>query len=461
MSKIWKARFDKDIDELADEFNSSLPVDKKMYGQDILASAAHAKMLGKCGIIPTEDADKIIDGLNEILEDVQKGALIIQDAEDIHMFVEQELTMRIGEAGKKLHTARSRNDQVATDLRLYAKDSINAIKKELVSFIQTLIDIAQKNIYTYMPGFTHMQKAQPITLAFHLMAYANMFFRDLKKFNNAYDILDECPLGSGALSGTTYPIDREFTAKELGFSRLTLNAMDAVSDRDFVADFIYNTALTMIHLSKLAEEVITWASDEYRFIELSDSFSTGSSIMPQKKNPDMAELTRGKSARALGNLTSILAVLKALPLAYNKDLQEDKELFFSSEEILLKSIKIFNKMLSTATFNKERMLKSAKRGHSNATDFADYLTKKGVPFREAYQITGKLVNHCIKQDTTIEEMPLSELKKFSILVEEDIYQKISINTLVEQRKFKGGTSPEAVESSIKILKEHLKLIKID
>ncbi|MFW5780001.1 MAG: argininosuccinate lyase [Bacillota bacterium] len=456
MAKLWKGRFEEDTDKLADEFNTSLPIDKKMYSQDIKASIAHAKMLNACKIISTNEQKRITEGLESILKDIEENNLIIENAEDIHMFVEEELTKRIGDAGKKLHTARSRNDQVVTDFRLYAKDSVKNAKKEIADFIKTLIALSKNHTESYMPGFTHMQKAQPITLAFHLMAYANMFYRDLKRFINSTDTLDECPLGSGALSGTTYPIDRNFVAKELGFKNITLNAMDAVSDRDFVADYIYNAALTMTHLSKLSEEVITWASDEYRFIELSDAFSTGSSIMPQKKNPDMAELVRSKSGRAIGNLTAIMTVMKALPLAYNKDLQEDKELFFHTEEILIKSLKIFNKMLATSSFNKENMKNSAEKGFTNATDFADYLAKKGVPFRDAYQTTGKLVNYCLKQNKSIEEIELNQLKKFSSLIEKDIYNQISISTLVSQRKVDGGASPEAVKKSINLLENKLK-----
>lgn len=458
MAKLWSGRFETDTDKLADEFNTSLPVDKKMYKQDILASIAHAKMLSKCGIISDEDGSKIIGGLAEILEDINSQKLIIENAEDIHMFVEEQLTQRIGVAGKRLHTARSRNDQVVTDFKLYIKDSITDIKSQIKAFIDDLITIAQKHLNTYMPGFTHLQKAQPITLAFHLMAYAEMLLRDLKRFDSSQERLDYCPLGSGALAGTTYPIDRKYAATEMGFTDITNNALDAVSDRDYVAEYLFNASLTMTHLSRFAEEIINWASNEYKFIELSDAFSTGSSIMPQKKNPDMAELVRGKTGRAYGNLMSILSILKALPLAYNKDLQEDKDLFFQTEEILIKSLVIFQKMLTTATFNKQNMKKSAQSGFTNATDFADYLTKKGVPFREAHEITGKLVSYCIQKNKPIEKHNLSKLKEFSSLIEEDIYNQISIKTLVEQRDVEGGTAPNAVKMSIKKIKKALKAI---
>lgn len=453
--KLWNGRFEKDSDTLADEYNTSLPIDKKMYRQDIAASLAHAKMLTKCGIISEYDGESIKSGLESILKDIDKGHLIISDAEDIHMFVEEKLTARIGNAGKKLHTARSRNDQVVTDFKLYIKDSINALKADIKELISTLATLSKQHLTTYMPGFTHMQKAQPITLAFHLMAYAEMFYRDLVRFDNAYKNTDFCPLGSGALAGTTYPIDRKFTATELGFSDITHNALDAVSDRDYVAEYIFVSTLTMTHLSRFAEEIITWASNEYRFIELSDAYSTGSSIMPQKKNPDMAELVRGKTGRAIGNLTAVLAVLKALPLAYNKDLQEDKDLLFQAEEALSKSLVIFRKMLETAEFNKKNMLASAVAGFTNATDFADYLTKKGVPFRDSHSITGKLVAYCISVNKPIEKLSIEKLKEFSTLIEPDIYQKLSIKTLVSNRETEGGTAPSAVRKSIKILEKRV------
>ncbi len=457
--KLWNGRFEKDSDKLADEYNTSLPVDKKMYRQDIAASLAHAKMLEKCGIISDYDAKSIKSGLESILKDIENGYLEFENAEDIHMFVEEKLTARIGNPGKKLHTARSRNDQVVTDFKLYIKDSITEIKAEIKELIATLVALSKQHTNTYMPGFTHMQKAQPITLAFHLMAYAEMFYRDLVKFDNAYKNTDFCPLGSGALAGTTYPIDRKFTANELGFADITYNALDAVSDRDYVAEYLFVSTLTMTHLSRFAEEIITWASNEYRFIELSDAFSTGSSIMPQKKNPDMAELVRGKTGRALGNLTAMLSILKALPLAYNKDMQEDKDLLFQTEDALIKSLVIFRKMLETASFNKKNMLSSAALGFTNATDFADYLTKKGAPFREAHAITGKLVAYCISIKKPIEKLPLIKLQEFSPLVEDDIFKMLSIKTLINNRSIEGGTAPVAVRQAIRLMEKKVAKIK--
>lgn len=456
MSKLWNGRFTIETDKLADEYNTSLPVDKIMYKQDISASIAHARMLGKCSIISEKEAENIINGLSAILLDIESGTLVIQNAEDIHMFVEAELTNRIGVTGKKLHTARSRNDQVVTDFKLYIKDSIVIIKEEIKAFINDLTILSKEHLSTYMPGFTHLQKAQPITLAFHLMAYAEMLYRDLQRFDNSQKLIDTCPLGSGALAGTTYPIDREFVAKELGFKNPTNNALDAVSDRDYVAEYLFNASLCMTHLSRLAEETINWASNEYRYIELSDAYSTGSSIMPQKKNPDMAELVRGKTGRVLGNLVAMLSILKALPLAYNKDLQEDKDLLFQTEETLLKSLMIFRKMLTTATFNKKNMKKSATNGYTNATDFADYLTKKGIPFRESHEITGKLVAFCIKNNKPIEKLSIEKLKTFSTLVEEDIYEKLSLKTLVNERNIIGGTAPIAVKKAIRKMKANIK-----
>lgn len=459
MAKLWNGRFELESDMLADKYNTSLPVDKRMFEQDIMASLAHAKMLEKCEIISTEECNSITNGLNSILFDIKNKTLPIKDAEDIHMFIEEELTRRIGYAGKKLHTARSRNDQVVTDFKLYIKDSILSIKKEIRNLITVLISLSKNHIYTIMPGFTHMQKAQPITLAFHFMAYAEMFYRDLQRFDDSLKRIDICPLGSGALAGTTYSIDRNFVAFQLGFSSITNNALDGVSDRDYVVEYLSNCSLCSMHLSRFAEEIICWASNEYQFINLSDAFSTGSSIMPQKKNPDMAELARGKCGRVYGNLISMLSILKGLPLAYNKDLQEDKDLLFQTEDIMMDSLKIFAKMLMTASFNKRKMKRSAINGYSNATDVADYLTKKGMPFRDSHNITGKIVAYCIKNNTPIEKIPIEQLKEFSNLFEDDIYEKISLETLIEQRCIDGGTSPTSVKKSIKVLTYKLKKIK--
>lgn len=459
MEKLWDGRFSERSAKIAEEYNTSLPVDKKMYSQDIKASIAHAKMLAECGIISAWESEAIIKGLSEIKSDIENGRLIIENAEDIHMFVEAELIKRIGDTGKKLHTARSRNDQVVTDFKLYVFESINEIKCRLKTLIFSLINISCKNLGTVMPGFTHLQKAQPVTLAFHLSAYGQMLYRDLQRFDDCQKRVNYSPLGSGALAGTTYPIDRHSTAAALGFTAPTENAMDSVSDRDYAAEYMFCASLSMMHLSRLAEEVITWASDEYRFVELSDAYSTGSSIMPQKKNPDMAELVRGKTGRVYGNLVSMLTILKGLPLAYNKDLQEDKDLVFQTEDILLKSLEIFSEMLLTAKFNKAAMLKSACKGYTNATDFADYLVKKGLPFRDAHHVTGKLVAYCINEKLPIEKLPLSKLKEFSNLVETDIYDAISVKTLVNTRKVFGGTAPESVKLQLKRLKSNTEKIK--
>lgn len=455
MSLLREGRFNKEPSALAAEYNNSLPIDKKMYKEDINASIAHAKMLKKCGIISEADGDKIVGGLLEILSEIQSGKLVMENAEDIHMFVETELTKKIGIAGKRLHTGRSRNDQVVTDFKLYIKSSIFEVNDCIKTLINSLITISEKHLETYMPGFTHMQKAQPITLAFHLMAYAQMFLRDYDRFSDCLKRLDLSPLGSGALASTTYPIDRKYFAEEIGFSGITENAMDAVSDRDYAAEYIFAATMTMTHLSRFAEEVIAWASDEYRFIEISDEYSTGSSIMPQKKNPDMAELVRGKTGRIIGNLVAITTVLKGIPLAYNKDLQEDKDIVFQTEETLINSLKIFSEMLLTAAFNKERMLSSAIKGYTNATDFADYLVKKGSTFRDAHIITGNLVRFCIESNTPIENQPLDVLKRFSPLVDEDVYVAIDIKTVVNGRNVYGGTAPEAVRVQIENLKEKI------
>lgn len=455
MEKLANSRITAPGHVLADEFNTSLPVDKRMYAQDIFASIAHATMLEKCGIISPDEGKKIKEGLNSVYEDIKNGVLEMKDAEDIHMFVEEELTKRIGNAGKKLHTARSRNDQVVTDFKMYIKDANTAAIEKIKGLIGVILNISSKNLKTYMPGFTHMQKAQPVTLAFHLTAYAQMFLRDIERFSDCYKRADVCPLGSGALAGTTYPIDRKLTASLCGFSSVTENAMDAVSDRDYAAEYIFAATMTMTHLSRLAEEVIIWASDEYRFITLSDAFSTGSSIMPQKKNPDMAELVRGKSGRVIGNLVAMVTILKGLPLAYNKDMQEDKDLVFQTEEILLKSLAIFAPMLETATFNAQIMKKSASKGYTNATDFADYLAVKGIPFREAHGITGKLVLYCIENSINIEDTPLNKLKEFSPAVEIDVFDFLKMSNVVARRNLIGGTAPEAVKKQIKSIQKKL------
>lgn len=455
MDKLWKGRLTQEIDKLAEEFNNSLPIDKVFYNEDIKGSIAHAKMLADCNIISQNDAQAIVASLEQIKSDIDNGALIIEKAEDIHTFIENELTKRIGDAGKRLHTARSRNDQVATDFKLYVVSSIKSVNSLLASLTRTLISIAKEHLHTYMPGFTHMQKAQPITLAFHLVAYAEMFLRDISRFNDAFDRTNLSPLGSGALAGTTFNINREQTAKELGFSGITANAMDSVADRDFVAEYLFCANTTFIHLSRLSEEIITWASNEYNYIVLSDAYSTGSSIMPQKKNPDIAELIRGKSGKAIGLLTGMLAILKGLPLAYNKDLQEDKGLLLDCEKDLQNSIVLMEKMLQTAVFNADVMLLSAKKGYINATDVADYLVQKGLPFRDAYKISGQIVNYCIANNKLIEELSLEEFGKFSSLFSQDIYKAVAIEHIVEARKSAGGTSPSAVQIALDNLEQKL------
>ena len=446
-NKARNSLFTEKSDPLADLFNTSLPVDKQLYREDITASVAHAKMLGETGIIAKADAKGIVEKLGELLKDIESGKVTIEKDEDIHMFVEGKL----GDAGKRMHTARSRNDQVVTDFRLYTRGSCETVVKALKNMIDTLIGIAKKHTATIMPGFTHMQKAQPVTLAHHLMAYAEMFYRDILRFREVRERVNVCPLGSGALAGTAYPIDRKMVAKELDFSDITYNSLDAVSDRDFVLDYLYATTTTFIHLSRFAEEVITWASNEYRFIVIADAYCTGSSMMPQKKNPDMAELARGKSGKILGNFVAMATILKGLPLSYNKDLQEDKALLFESEDSLLNTLEVFRRMLSTAKFNADVMLQSAKNGFMAATDIADYLVKKGVAFRDTHEISGALTSYAIKNGKVFETLSLEEFKKFSPLFEKDIFEVIKLENLVNARKLPGGTAEVAVKANIENL----------
>ncbi|MDR0919719.1 MAG: argininosuccinate lyase [Oscillospiraceae bacterium] len=427
-------RFSKGNAEILSDFNSSIRIDSRMYAEDIEGSLAHAKMLAKCGIISENDCEEITKGLVSIKEDIETGALEIDmSAEDIHMFIEAELTKRIGEPGKRLHTARSRNDQVATDIRLYLKKRAAGIIEGLFSFGNTLQNIFQQHTETVMPGYTHLQRAQPITFARHLQAYYHMFQRDIKRLENAVEIMDECPLGSGALAGTTYPIDREYTAELLGFSAPTQNTLDGVSDRDFCVEFACALSIIMTHLSRLSEEIILWSSWEFKFIDLDDAYSTGSSIMPQKKNPDVPELVRGKTGRVNGNLIALLTMLKGLPLAYNKDMQEDKEAIFDSFDTVEECINIFVPMLETMTVNKENMRNAAARGFINATDCADYLTKKGMPFRDAYKITGAIVAYCIENNCILEKLSIEKYKEFSEIFEEDVFKAIDLDECVKRR----------------------------
>lgn len=447
--KLWGGRFSKETDKLVEDFHSSISFDKRLYKQDIRGSIAHARMLGKCGIISTYEAEQIISGLEAILKELEEGKLeFSQDAEDIHMNVETLLIQKIGDVGKKLHTGRSRNDQVALDVRLYLKEEIVYIIQLLVKLEKTLLDLAQKHINTIMPGYTHLQKAQPVTFAHHCMAYWEMFYRDIHRFKDAHKRTDMMPLGSGALAGTTFPLDRNMVKEELGFEKITRNSMDAVSDRDFIIEFNSAAAILMMHLSRFCEELIIWSSDEFRFIEMDDAFSTGSSIMPQKKNPDVAELIRGKTGRVYGNLVTILTVMKGLPLAYNKDMQEDKESLFDTIDTVKGCLITFTPMLATITVKERIMKEGAKGGFGGATDVADYLVTKGVPFREAHKIVGELVAYCISKGIDLEGLSLEEYKDFSQVIENDIFEKVNIENVVAKRNVAGGPAPEQVAAHI-------------
>ncbi len=437
--KLWGGRFTEAEDALTEAFNESLSFDKRMYRQDIRGSIAHAKMLGKQSIISEEDSEAIVKGLEEILSDIEEGKLVIGgDAEDIHSFIEAELTERIGEAGKRLHTGRSRNDQVALDMKMYTRDHMDSMAEEIKELISTFEKLINENRDTYMPGFTHLQKAQPTTLAHHMGAYKEMLQRDLSRLSDTRERLNECPLGAGAFAGTTYPLDRDYTAKLLEFRKPTNNSMDSVSDRDYLLEYLFDLSTIQMHLSRLSEEIIIWNSNEYRFVRISDAYSTGSSIMPQKKNPDIAELIRGKTGRVYGALQSLLVVMKGLPLAYNKDMQEDKEFAFDAMDTVLDSVKLMNGMLSTMTFNKNRMEDSAKRGFTNATDVADYLVRKGVPFRTAHGIVGELVLLCEEKKCALDDLTLSDYKNICDKIDEDIYDAISLETCVKNRKTTGA-----------------------
>ena len=433
--KLWKGRFSKEATSSADDFNSSILVDMRMAKEDILGSIAHARMLGKQDIISSEDSEKIIEGLKDILNDLEKGKLVFdKDFEDIHTAVETILTERIGETGKKLHTARSRNDQVATDFRLYMKKEITEFESLLDDLIYLLGELAKEHKDTLMPGYTHMQRAQVVTLDQHLLAYKEMFTRDKERLAHVKDLTDCLPLGACALAGTSFPIDREQTKKELGFGRLCENTLDAVSDRDFALDFLFISSMVMMHLSRFCEEIIYFSTAEFGFIEIDEAYSTGSSIMPQKKNPDMAELIRGKTGRVYGNLIALFTIMKGLPLAYNKDMQEDKEAVFDSLDTVKASVSIFTEMLASLTFNKEAMAAALKGGYMNATDAADYLVKKGVPFRECHEIIGNMVLDCIDQGKDLEDLSLEELKKYSPYFEEDFHKEISVENAVKKRR---------------------------
>ena len=446
--KLWKGRFQKEADPKTNDFNSSISIDSRMYHEDIQGSMAHATMLGECGIIDKSESEKIIAGLKAIRADLDSGALTIDpDAEDIHTFVEGELTARIGDAGKRLHTARSRNDQVALDVRLTLRKDVAALQAQLKDLVRVLCKKAEQYAGAVMPGYTHLQRAQPITFGHHLMAYCEMLLRDLSRFADAQKRMDVMPLGSGALAGTTYPLDRQLTAKLLGFSQVSQNSLDGVSDRDFCAEIAFAVSLAMVHLSRLCEEIVLWCSWEYKFIELDDAFSTGSSIMPQKKNPDIAELIRGKSGRVFGDLMGLLAMMKGLPLAYNKDMQEDKEAVFDAVDTLKLCLTPLIPMLETMTVLEGNMRNAAARGFINATDCADYLVaEKGLPFRDAYKITGELVALCIEKGLTLETLPLAEYQAICPAFDQGVYQAISLERCVAGRKVLGGPAPENVRA---------------
>ncbi|MBQ4528919.1 MAG: argininosuccinate lyase [Clostridia bacterium] len=447
--KLWGGRFSKNTDSEVNDFNSSIRFDQRMYRQDIMGSIAHATMLGRCNIIPKEDSELIVKTLKEILDDIENGKVeFMIDAEDIHMNIETILTSRIGDAGKRLHTGRSRNDQVALDIRMYIKDEISEIIEMLVSLEKSLLKLASDNLDTIMPGYTHLQKAQPITLAHHTMAYFEMFKRDIGRLRDAYSRTNIMPLGSGALAATTYPLDREFVAKELGFDSVTLNSLDGVSDRDFVIELASALSIIIMHLSRYSEELILWNTNEFQFIEMDDSCSTGSSIMPQKKNPDVAELIRGKTGRVYGDLISILTTMKGIPLAYNKDMQEDKECIFDAIDTIKLCIPVFEKMIVTMKVNSERMYKGAGGGFTNATDAADYLVKKGMPFRQAHEVIGKMVAYALDAGKALSEFTMEEFKNCSDIIEEDIYDAISLETCVNERSITGGPAAVAVKKAI-------------
>ena len=454
--KLWGGRFTKETDKLVYNFNASISFDRKFFRQDIEGSIAHATMLGEQGIITKEEAVEITDGLKGILNDILSSALEITDEyEDIHTFVEANLIERIGDTGKKLHTGRSRNDQVALDMKLYTRDEIANVDEELKELLRVILRIMKENVETYMPGFTHLQKAQPVTVAHHFGAYFEMFKRDRSRLSDIYERMNYCPLGSGALAGTTYPLDRELTAKLLKFTGPTLNSMDSVSDRDYLIEFLNALSMIMMHLSRFSEEIIIWNSNEYRFVELDDAYSTGSSIMPQKKNPDIAELVRGKTGRVYGALMSLLTTMKGIPLAYDKDIQEDKELTFDAIDTVKGCVSLFRGMIDTMRFNKDIMEASAKNGFTNATDAADYLVRKGVPFRDAHGIIGQLVLYGIENNKALDDFTLDEYKAVCGVFEDDIYDAISLKTCVEKRLTAGAPGKSAMESVISVYEKYL------
>ncbi len=459
--KLWGGRFEKNTDSLVEDFHSSISFDQRLYKHDINGSTAHARMLGKIGLLTEEETNKIVNGLQSILEEIEAGKVQFEiGAEDIHMNIEKLLTERIGDSGKKLHTGRSRNDQVALDFRLFLREEIDNTRDLLIALIETLLDLASKHVETWMPGYTHLQKAQPITFGHHLLAYVQMFLRDLGRLKDCRHRLNLSPLGSGALAATTFPLLREEMASELGFRGVTINSLDGVSDRDFALEFLAWSAILMMHLSRLCEELILWSSGEFSFITIDDAYSTGSSIMPQKKNPDVAELIRGKTGRVYGDLITLLTVMKGLPLAYNKDMQEDKECVFDAVDTVQKCLLVIEPMLVTMKVNASVMEDEAKKGFTNATDLADYLAKKNIPFREAHAIVGKLVLECSYKGCALEDLTLEELKQVSPVFKQDVYHAISLESCVRARNITGGPAPQAVNEAIRVSREMLKCLKI-
>ena len=457
MAQLWGGRFTKETDKLVYNFNASISFDQKFYKEDMEGSIAHVTMLAAVGILTEQEKEDIVSAIHDIMSEVESGKLEITDEfEDIHSFVEANLIDRLGDTGKKLHTGRSRNDQVALDMRLFTRRNVKEVDEELEDLLKTLLTIMKDNLDTIMPGFTHLQKAQPITLAHHMGAYFEMFKRDRLRLKDIYERMNYCPLGSGALAGTTYPLDRQMTAELLGFYGPTLNSMDGVSDRDYLIEFLSALSIIMMHLSRFSEEIIIWNSNEYRFVEIDDAYSTGSSIMPQKKNPDIAELVRGKTGRVYGALNSLLTTMKGIPLAYNKDMQEDKEFSFDAMDTVKGCIALFNGMLKTMRFNKDVMRNSAKNGFTNATDLADYLVKHGVPFRDAHGIVGQVVLYCLEKDCAIDDLTLEELKGFSPAFQQDVYDAISMETCVNTRYTIGAPSKTAMEQVIQMEEEYLK-----
>lgn len=458
--KLWSGRFTKQTDRLTEDFNASIAFDSRMYRQDIKGSIAHAGMLAKQGIISDEEGRQIIAGLKEILAELEQGQLeFTVEAEDVHMNIETFLTQKIGEVGKKLHTARSRNDQVALDIRLYLRDEVHEIRELLLNLEQVLLKLAGEHLETIMPGYTHLQKAQPVTLGHHLMAYFEMFRRDTERLDDCLKRLDYMPLGSGALAATGFNLDREFVKDQLGFSHITRNSLDGVSDRDFAIEFCSAASLIMMHLSRFSEELILWSSGEFAFVEMDDAFSTGSSIMPQKKNPDLAELVRGKTGRVYGDLMTLLTLMKSLPLAYNKDMQEDKEALFDAIDTVKKCLLVFAPMLSTARFRKEEMAEGARGGFTNATDLADYLAAKGMAFRNAHAVVGQAVLYCLQNDRVLEQLDISEFKTFSDLIEDDIYNYLDVKQCVARRKIPGGPAPATVSLALREAEDWIRRMK--